>query len=197
MCRFIESICILNGNVRNPERHQERMSQTLSEFFDGSAEINLVEILNQIQIPQSGKYKLRIVYNKEVEKIELLPYSIKKINSFKLVEGNEIKYNFKFENRQIFENLKDEIEEDEIIILQNNRVTDTSYSNLVFHDGENWITPKSFLLNGTIRKFLLENGQIFEKEIQKEDLKEFWGFKMINSMMDLKESPFYPVNFIK
>ena len=97
---------------------------------------------------------------------------------------------------QAFSYLKDAVNEDEIIIVQNGQITDTSYSNLVFFDGEKWITPTTYLLNGTMRQSLLQTKQIIEKPIQVEDLNRFESFKLINAMMDLEESPELPISII-
>jgi 4-amino-4-deoxychorismate lyase len=44
---------------------------------------------------------------------------------------------------------------DDIIIVRNGFVTDASYANLIFRKGDEWFTPATFLLAGTMRAFLL------------------------------------------
>ena len=206
MSRLIESICIQNGEIRNLEFHQERLNRSRWKLFGLNDELNLrkciesrllsgVEANRDFGIKQE-KAKCRILYDEKIHSVEINPYQIRKIHSVKLIENNEIDYRFKFENRTAFELMKDSVAEDEIIIVKNGKITDTSYSNLVFFDGENWITPKTFLLNGTMRQYLLNSKQIIEKEVSINDLKSFQSFKLINAMMNLEESPALDISVI-
>jgi len=193
----------MDGEIRNLEFHQERMTRSRWKLFGLKDEIDLENIIksgfNGAQPPENRllsvveatriKTKCRILYGEKIESIEFIPYQIKKINSVRLIENNEIEYPFKFEYRSAFELMKDSVTEDEIIIVRKGQITDTSYSNLVFFDGENWITPTSFLLNGTMRQSLLQSGKITEDEVNPKDLNRFISFKLINAMMNLEESP--------
>lgn len=196
MSRFIETICIQNGEIRNLEFHQERLTKTRYKNFGLTNELDLSNhiIISENQLNE--KFKCRILYAEKIEQIEILPYEIRKINSLKLVENNEIDYRFKSADRAAFELMKDSVTEDEIIILKNGQITDTSYSNLVFFDGENWITPTSYLLNGTMRQSLLKSGKIIEEEVNPKDFNRFISFKLINAMMDLEESPELDISII-
>ena len=77
---------------------------------------------------------------------------------------------------------------DEILIYQNGRITDTSYSNVVFYDGNQYITPSTYLLNGTKRRYLLERGIIKEQDIGLGDLPRFRYLFLINAMLDLEDN---------
>ncbi len=196
MSRFIETICILNGEIRNLEFHQERFNQTRYKKWGLTDEIILKEHIWLTENQKVGKQKCRILYSETIESVEIIPYSIRNIQSLKLVENNEIEYRFKSEDRKAFELMKDSVTEDEIIILKNGQITDTSYSNLVFFDGENWITPTSFLLNGIMRQSLLKSGKIKEDEVNPKDLNRFISLKLINAMMDMDESQELDISMI-
>lgn len=189
MSRFIETICIENGEIRNLEFHLERFRLTRYKKFGLTDEIDWSDYIKITDNQRIGKFKCRILYAENIKSVEILPYAARTIHSVKLVENNEIEYRFKSEDRNIFEFLKDSVTEDEIIIVKNGQITDTSYSNLVFFDGENWITPASFLLNGTMRQSLLKSGKIIEEEVNPKDLNRFVSFKLINAMLSLDESP--------
>lgn len=197
MSRFIESICLQNGAFRNLDFHQKRMDLTRYKKFGFEESIDLSEVLNQYDFPKEGKYKCRVVYDEQIQEVEFLPYQIRPIYSIQLVENNEIEYRFKSEDRQAFELMKDSIMEDEIIIVQKGQITDTSYSNLVFFDGEKWITPSTYLLNGTMRQALLAEGKIVEEEVNPKDLNRFFSLKLINAMMNLDESPELAISVIQ
>ena len=189
MSRFIETICIKNGEIRNLEFHLRRFHQTRYKIWGLTDEIDLKNQISLAENQRIGKFKCRILYAENIESVEISPYAPRTIHSVKLVENNEIEYRFKSEDRSAFELMKDTVTEDEIIIVKKGQITDTSYSNLVFFDGENWITPISFLLNGTMRQSLLKSGKIIEEEVNPKDLNRFVSFKLINAMLDLDESP--------
>lgn len=188
MSLFIESICLKNREIRNLEYHQKRMVETRRHFFGLKDDLNF-ENLIKVQLPASNdKFKCRIVYGKEIEALEIIPYQIRPVQSFHLIKNEEISYPFKFEDRAVFAQLKTNLsEDDEIIIVKNGYITDTSYSNLIFYDGQTWVTPSTPLLNGTMRQYLLATQQICETDITPENLNQFSSFKMINAMMGLDE----------
>lgn len=195
MFRLIETLCIQDGKIRNLEIHQERVNRSRWKLSGLSNELILSEfIINQL--PNEFEGKCRIIYSEEWESIEFLPYQIRPVQSVRLVENNEVDYSHKFEDRNVFEQMKDSVTEDEIIIVKKGQITDTSYSNLVFFDGDNWITPRSFLLNGTMRQSLLKSKKIIEEEVNPKDLNRFHSFKLINAMMNLEESPGLDVSII-
>jgi 4-amino-4-deoxychorismate lyase len=132
-------------------------------------------------------YKCRIIYSREIETIEFIPYTKKKIEIIKLVECDAIEYNHKYFNRKIFDDLLAESGADEILIIKEGKITDTSYSNIAFYDGNKWLTPSTPLLKGTKREKLLREGKIFKAEIVKNDLQYFQSASLINAMMDLGE----------
>lgn len=197
MCLLLETIKISNREIENVFYHNERMNRSRKELFLAA---DFIRIENDIVIPKdinTGVYKLRILYQLKIEKVEFLPYRIKVINKLKLVEDNKIEYGYKFADRErlnyLVENAK---EADDIIIIKNGFVTDTSYSNLVFNDGNCWVTPATYLLNGTKRQMLLDKGIIKERVIKAEDIPRYTHCKLINAMMDFEESPVISVNNI-
>jgi 4-amino-4-deoxychorismate lyase len=86
---------------------------------------------------------------------------------------------------------------DDILIIKNGFITDTSFSNIAFFDGTQWFTPFTYLLNGTQRQHLLRQGAIVETEITPSDLKQFRYAKLINAMLDLETSPLIDIQNIR
>lgn len=184
--RFIETIRIENGIAQNRDLHLERAFNTCLYHFGVRNLLQFDEIINEISRSHNeGIYKLRIIYTGKIEHYSIVKYQSKIVEKLKLVDGGNIDYSFKYEDRSELEKLLSLRGEcDDIIIIKNGFVTDTSYSNLVFSDGEQFITPSSFLLNGTKRQQLLREGKIKEKEIKMEDISSYSGVYMINSMLD-------------
>lgn len=196
MSRFIESIKIEDQEVFLLNLHQKRVNDTFAHFgVQGS--IDLEKIVKDLEIDEDGFFKLRIVYdlNKNF-KTQLIPYAIAEISNFQLVENNTYDYAFKFEDRKEFERMKTKAKTEEIIVVKNNCITDTSYTNLLFLKGETWYTPTTYLLNGVMRQHLLATKKIKETEITLQNIKEFTHFQLINSMNDFDDMFIYPIQRI-
>lgn len=195
MSQFIESIKIFNDKFYNIEFHNKRFNETLKEFYDINEDLDLS---NLISIPSNLKsnqvYKCRIGYSNKIDTIEFIPYKIRNIKTLRLVEDNEIDYKYKYFNKNDFEKLLINCKADDILIIKNGLVTDTSFSNVIFLNGFKWITPKSYLLNGTKRQQLLKDGIISSKVIRKQDIKQFKYAKLINAMLDIEDSPYVEIN---
>ena len=196
MSQFIESIKIEDQEVFLLELHQKRVNATFAHFGMENS-INLAKIIKDLKIDEDGFFKLRIVYDLNRNyKTQLIPYAVAEIDSFQLVENNTYDYAFKFEDRKEFERMKTKAKTEEIIIVKNNCITDTSYTNLLFLKDEKWYTPSTYLLNGVMRQHLLTTKKIKETEITLQNIKEFTHFQLINSMNDFDDMFIYPIERI-
>ncbi len=184
MSLLIESIKILNGQSYNLFYHEQRMRNSLGDLCGVDEPINLEEFLNGFQFPKEGLYKCRIVYDDRSRDVEFLPYVPKVIGTLKLVDGGDISYEYKYADRSEIDNLfKGRETCDDILIIKGDRVTDSSYSNVVFKREGEWFTPWSALLRGTMRQYLLDRNAIKEEEIRKWDIPSFESCKLINAML--------------
>ena len=196
MSQFIESIKIEDQEVFLLELHQKRVNATFAHFGMENY-IDLAKIIIDLKIDEDGFFKLRIVYDLNRNyKTQLIPYAVAEIDSFQLVENNTYDYAFKFEDRKEFERMKTKAKTEEIIIVKNNCITDTSYTNLLFLKDEKWYTPSTYLLNGVMRQHLLATKKIKETEITLQNIKEFTHFQLINSMNDFDDMFIYPIERI-
>lgn len=195
--RLIESICVIDGKVRNPDYHQKRMDDSVFGCYGIKNKLKLSELISDIRFPAEGKFKLRILYSKKVESIQLIQYLPRDIRSFQLVIDDQISYDYKKEDRSDFENLLNKTEADEIIIVKNGLITDTSFSNLIFFDGQKILTPAQPMLKGTMRSFLIDHHKIEETKISIDELEKFKGFKLINSMLSPEETDWIDISAIQ
>jgi 4-amino-4-deoxychorismate lyase len=91
----------------------------------------------------------------------------------------------KYEDRsEINALLEKHPEADDIIIIKDALVTDTSIANLCFFDGTHWLTPKRPLLHGTCRQRLLQTQKILPADIDYRSLKDFSKIAIMNAMTD-------------
>lgn len=196
--KLLETIRIKNGIPQNLDYHNERMNRSRNELFCLLEEIYLEEFINVPSEFSSGIVKCRVVYAEQIEKVEFEKYQAKLHNSFYLIHSN-IEYRYKYADRMSFNQLKSTLPpSSEIIIVKEGVITDTSYSNLIFKDQNgNWYTPDTYLLKGTQREFLLDEGMISERSISVKDLNSFTHFMMINSMLCFDEKRIISMDQIK
>ena len=192
----MESIKIEDQEIFLLELHQKRVNATF-EHFGKEGSIDIAKIFKDFEHDEDGLYKLKITYdlNKNY-RTQLIPYAISEIEDFQLIENNVYDYSFKFEDRKEFEKMINKAKASEIIIVKNNHITDTSYSNLLFLKGKEWFTPSTYLLNGVQRTHLLKNKKIKEAEITLQNITEYSHFQLINAMNDFDDMFIYPISKI-
>ena len=185
MFPLIETIKILDGQPQNLSFHQHRFEASFFKVYKSLTDIKLKDL---IQIPENyrqGLVKLRFLYNQTDCFCQYEHYNTKAIKSLKVVFDDDIKYDLKWVNRTAIEKLKQQKgSADDILIVKNQRITDTSFTNIAFYDGKDWLTPKFPLLHGTARARLLNEKLIIAKDIFIDDLNNFTHYKLFNAMRD-------------
>lgn len=187
---LIETIKFENGKFANIKLHQIRMNNARNLLFDCNNNIYLNNELEKYtkNHPIENIQKCRIIYNKQIENIEFHPYVFPKIKSLKIVFNDLIDYNFKYENRESINQLfKQRQNCDDILIIKDGLITDTSYCNILFFDGKRWLTPEKPLLKGVQRQFLIENEIIETANITISDLQYFTKARLINAMIGFEQ----------
>ncbi len=182
---FLETIKIDNGKVHHLAYHQQRYESVLDYF---GIKNTREELSNLLEVPEDGLYRCRFVYritkNTHSIKIEYLPYEKKEIRSLRLVFDDKVHYEMKSTNREYLQRLYSMRKScDDILIVKNSLITDTTIANIAFYDQNRWITPKQPLLKGTTRARLLDEGQLLEKDIRVEDIKQFSKIALMNAMI--------------
>jgi len=197
MSRYIETIQLLKGKLINLEFHQERFERTRSQALGLKKHPLLSDVLQVPRGLELGIFKCRVVYEKEILRIEYEPYQIHRVRSLKLVYPDDIEYGFKYEDRSKLEKLFQLRNDcDDILIIKNNCITDSYYANVVLWDGVSWNTPDTPLLPGTRRASLLNKGLINESRITRGDLAGYQKLRLINAMIDLEDAVEIPINSI-
>ncbi|MBK1894897.1 aminotransferase class IV [Chryseobacterium paridis] len=193
MFQFIESIKVEDQEIFLLDLHQKRVNETFAHFGkEGS--IDLSKLFKNLDHDEDGLFKLRIAYDLDKKvRTQMIPYAIPEILDFQLVENNTFDYSFKFEDRKELEKMKMKSKAEEIIIVKNNHITDTSFSNLLFLKGKEWFTPTTYLLNGVQRQNLLKKKKIKEMEITLQNIKQFSHFQLINALNDFDDMFIYPI----
>ena len=186
MCQFIETIRIENGKALNLGFHNYRFNKTRRDIFECNLPVNLADYI------QPGEYiertKCRIEYQDEVEKVEYQPYTIRPVKSLRMVTSDGLDYTYKSSNRQKLDELfKQKSEADDILIIRDGFLTDTSIANIALWNGEQWETPEKPLLEGTMRASLLGKGLIVPAAIRPHDLSRYSRVRLFNAMIGFGE----------
>lgn len=181
---FLETIKAVDGKALHVEYHQKRYEEVLREF--GIDEVqNLQTFLNP---PKYGLYRCRLTYDlsqtsQKIE-VEYLEYKKREIKNLKVIFDNDIQYSKKSTCRDDLDKLYDlKDDADDILIIKNLLVSDTSIANIAFYIDGSWLTPKTPLLKGTTRARLLDEGKIIEADIKVQDIKKFSKIALLNAMI--------------
>jgi 4-amino-4-deoxychorismate lyase len=188
MYQLIETIKVLNGQLQNLAYHNRRLNRARKELFNSPEEIEIAEFVKIPALANTGVYKCTVTYNTQITASQFQAYSIRTIKSLKVVTDNTIDYKYKYADRTHLNNLLEQKGEcDEILIIKNGMVTDTSFSNVIFYKQGKWFTPYSPLLKGTKREKLLQQQLIEEIKITVNDLGQFEKVGLINAMLEIAD----------
>lgn len=197
MSQFIETIQVLHGELQNLVFHQERFERTRQIALGLKRHPQLAELITVPGGLELVVLKCRVIYEKEIVRVEYEPYQAHQVRSLKMVYSDSIDYGFKYADRSELDELfRQRAECDDILIVKQGCITDSRYANVVFWDGRKWVTPDTPLLPGTMRSSLLRKGLIGERRITKADLAGYKKIKLINAMNDLHHTPEIPIESI-
>ncbi len=186
---MFETIRINNGRAANLSYHNRRMNESRRELFGCADTIDLNAVIAVPEEHRDGRRKCKVVYSDRVHEVLFESYQARAIRSLKIVTCDDIDYSHKYTDRESINALfRLRGRCDDILIVKNGLVTDTSFSNIAFHDGSRWITPRSCLLRGTRRDQLISQGTIIEDDIRAGDIAAFRKASLINAMLDLGET---------
>ena len=178
---YLETIKSVDGEIFNLSYHQKRYESVLNSLGIDKTE-NLSDYINP---PPFGVYRCRLVYSIDTISVSYHEYKKRDISSLKLIFNNDIDYSVKFENRDALDALYAQRGEcDDILIIKDLLVCDTSIANIAFYKDGEWITPKKPLLKGTTRARLIDEGKLKEADIMVHDIKSFSKIALLNAMID-------------
>jgi len=197
MYPLFETIRIVDRVPQHLEWHQSRMEDSFLRYFSRAGAPSLSAVL---QVPEeygSGIVKCRFLYGRTSWTTEFSMYTPRKIETLRLVTGDHLEYSMKYTDRfSLEELLKQKGTCDDVLIVRNGRITDTSYTNIALFNGERWVTPLYPLLAGTCRGRLIHEGVLTEADIKADDLGYCRSFKLINAMLRFEDQAELPVEQI-
>ncbi len=190
MFQLIETICYENGFFHRLALHERRMNNSRRQLLSCRDFLFLERNLSIPEQYKNMKIKCRVTYSDVIHSIEFEQYNEREIKSLRLVQDDTIDYSHKFKNRDQLNHLLElRGDDDEILIVKNGQVTDTSFTNIAFLKDGQWFTPEFPLLAGTRRDEYLQNGLLTARIIRPEDLRKFDEARLVNSMRSLEDGP--------
>ncbi|OPX27187.1 MAG: branched-chain amino acid aminotransferase [Campylobacteraceae bacterium 4484_166] len=176
MRRYFETIKCEDFKIFNLRYHKDRVASTIG--------LNL-NLEDYIYPPNKKLLKCKLVYDQSgVLSVDFTAYKKQNIKSFKLIYDDMIEYDKKYENRENIKKLfLQKGDNDEIIIVKNNLISDTSKANIAIKYKNGWITPKKPLLKGTKRAKMLEKKKITPSDITVDMLTNCQEFALLNAMV--------------
>jgi len=183
MSQFIETIKVQYGKLYNMSYHDARANQARREVLTAGT---VLDLSASISIPDElgrGLYKCRVQFGDEITNIAFERYRRQRIRSLKLVESNNIAYPYKYADRTDLDRLFEKRAQcDDVLIVRQDLITDTSYANVAFYNGTEWLTPAHPLLPGTKRQELLDRRLIRAERIRMQDLSRFTHCVIFNAL---------------
>lgn len=182
MTQLLETIQCIDGQPQHLEWHQRRFEQSYWQLFQAQPEIELATLFTDV--PKTGVYRCRIIYSQQIETIEFIAYQPPKLACFKLMIADGLDYSLKYADRSAINCLVAQKQQaDDIILIQNQQLTDTSIANLAFWDGQQWLTPATPFLQGTTRARLLAQGVLQPATITVDTIKTYSKIALLNALL--------------
>ncbi len=170
--------------------HEARLNRTRRVLWGSREPLALQDYAEIPPFVSDDKHKCRITYGEQVVNIEWEKYQPRTIGSLLLVDADNLEYTFKYKNRQALNKLYDQRGDcDDVLMVRQGLLTDTSYANVALFDGQDWHTPAQPLLAGTQRAYLLDEGVIISRAIRAEDLHNYSRLRLFNAMLPWEEGP--------
>ena len=186
---LFETLAINNGRILNLDYHNRRFKQGQLFLHCQTMIDDVADIIHIDDDFKDNLIRCRITYDKHGIKVQYFDYIPKNIQSFKLIECNYIDYTYKYDDRNLLNDLLSQKGDcDEIIIIKNGLVTDCSIGNLLFLKDDIWYTPNTPLLKGVQRAYLLDVGKIHLTAMHKNDICQYKKVMMINALNAFDEN---------
>lgn len=193
---FLESIRCWDGELQALAAHQARVDRTFARFFLDSPPLSLLDLA----VPdhaRRGLYKCRLTYGPDLLSLDFEPYQPRAIQCVQLVDSCGLRYDYKWANRSGLQALLEQRgAADDVLIVRDGLLTDSSYANVALYDGREWHTPREPLLMGTQREGLIASGQLVPRDIRVQDMSGYRALRLFNAMLPWSEA-LQPTHILK
>lgn len=184
----IEAIAWRDGKAERLIYHQKRVEEAFRVLFPDKQPFMLKELLQSVDGPGTGLYKLRLEYGVEPGIMEFQEYRMRNVSSLQLVGIDHEPMEYKATERDYIDRAFSKRGLcDDVLMVRDGLLTDSSYANIALFDGKKWLSPRIPLLYGTRRAYLVDHGQIEPADIKADDLVQFQRIRLFNAMIGFGE----------
>ena len=182
--KLLETIKALDGELFHLEYHQRRLEQSLQKLgFCNSLDLSAL-----LSPPKEGLIRCRVIYDENAAEVTYHPYTPRTFQALQLVIADELDYALKYADRTALTSLFEQRgSADDVLIVKDSLITDTTVANIAFYENGRWITPAQPLLHGTTRARLLDEGLLTEADIAVTQLERFEKYALMNAMIGFME----------
>jgi 4-amino-4-deoxychorismate lyase len=181
---LLETLRCENALLLHCSYHQERLEKSLRSLSIDTH----YDLKTLISPPKSGIYRCRFLYDADRYTVEFIPYIPKTISSLKLVTADTLEYPLKYSDREALNALLDQRNGcDDVLIVKNGFITDTTVANVALQIEGKWFTPDRPLLNGTTRARLIDNGFLTPRPLTENDIAKASKIAIMNAMIGFTE----------
>jgi len=198
MSRFLETIRIRDGAPLHLDGHQLRVDDTFRVFYPGIPPLSLAAVIADSVMDVSADQRCRIVYDDSTHEVTVTPLQPRTIRSLRLVDlPPDYDYGYKYADRRILElAFARRGDADDVLLIRDGWITDTSVANVAFRANGRWYTPALPLLAGTTWKRLVSDGVIVPRPIHVDDLPRYEACVVFNALNDWDQRPAIPISAI-
>lgn len=184
MCRFFETIRLVDGRPQNIAWHQARFDACCMHFWGITRKISIEKFIQPAGIFMQGIAKCKFIYSQHHFEVQYSAYQTKPVTSLRLIKNDNIGYPWKsIERDPLNQLLNPAFPMQEVILCKNGLLTDTTYTNIALWDGHSWLTPALPLLQGTMRASLIHGNIIRPSTIRASDIFHFRTIRLFNAML--------------
>ena len=185
---LLETIRCCDGVLEGLPYHNERLNRARRHFWPGSEEWDLGRLITAPVSAGEGVYKVRVVYGRHLREVTFEPYRIRPVESLRLVAAGSLDYRWKYADRSgLAELFARRGDCDDILLVRDGYLTDSSYANVALRRGSIWYTPARPLLAGTRRARLLTAGRLQLAEVRVSELHRYEELRLFNAMFGLED----------
>ncbi len=197
MYPLLETIRFEDGRAMLWSYHIERLQRSCQALWGIPPSFDPV---SDIRIPDdcsAGVWKCRLQYNATEFVVDWTAYEIRIIKRLILRDSGGLDYRLKYSDRSGLDQFAQGLAaEEEILFVQDERITDTRYTNVALYNGTSWITPEMPMLQGTRRQELLDMKIIQPGKVILSDLRlscesatgPYYKVRLFNAMIPWTES---------
>ncbi len=197
----LEAIEWTDGRARRLTYHQQRIDAAFRcrypelRPFDLAAELEGIQEAGSDErmesgcfFPGKGRYKLRLEFDFKLRRLEFQEYRLRKVESLQAVAIDQEPMEYKSSARELINAAFAQRGDcDDVVLIRDGLLTDTSYSNIALFDGRKWLSPRIPLLYGTRRAYLIDRGQIETADLRLEDIGRFQLLRIFNALIGFGE----------